>query len=96
MATVFDTRQMDSDGAPVSNQSPLVATNDAMRAANIESSRLRYDDRPGIVTLNARTSLGVACREAFSKTAVPARTGGMAWSGSFASPFMAVLVATMT
>ena len=34
--------------------------------------------------------------EAFSKIAVPARTGGMAWSGSSASPFLAVLAGTMT
>ncbi len=33
---------------------------------------------------------------AFSKTAVPARTGGMAWSGSFASPFSDALANTTT
>ena len=32
----------------------------------------------------------------FSKTAVPARTGGMRWSGSSASPFSDALAGTTT
>ncbi len=48
-------------------------------------------------TESLMTALNLLRRLAmFLPTVVPARTGGMAWSASFASPFLAVLVATTT
>ena len=42
--TIFDTSQVDLGRVPVSVRSPWIGTTDAMHAADVDSSRLRYDD----------------------------------------------------
>ena len=42
--TIFGTSQVDLGRVPVSVRSLWIATNDAMHAEGVDSSRLRYDD----------------------------------------------------
>ena len=65
--TVSGTSQVDFGGAPVSVASALIATYDAKHARDMDSSRLRYDDRPS-----------ESCRAADRKTQQGCRVAGLA------------------